>query len=57
MLKERLTKLLEVKSIITLALVLTACWGFVTNKVPVELFATWTGAVITYFFTRKKEGE
>lgn len=49
---KRLEQLLEVKSIITLALVMTACWGFYTKLVPVELFSTWVGAVITYFFTK-----
>jgi len=51
---KRLEKLFEVKSIVTLSLVFVACYGFVVGKVPVELFATWVGAVITYFFTRKQ---
>ena len=50
---KRLEALLEVKSIITLLLVASACWGFYTKIVPVELFATWVGAVITYFFARQ----
>jgi hypothetical protein len=54
---KRLEALLEVKSIMTLALVLTACWGFVVGIVPVELFSTWVGAVITYFFTKNMKKE
>ncbi len=52
--RNRLMKLLEVKSIVTLSLVLVACYGFVTGIVPVELFSTWVGAVITFYFTRKQ---
>jgi len=50
---EKLIRLLEVKSIITLMLISIVCYGFVVGTVPVELFSTWVGAVITYFFTRK----
>ena len=54
MLKEKIIKLLEVKSIVTLSLITVACYGFVVDKVPVELFSTWVGSVITYYFMRKQ---
>jgi uncharacterized membrane protein YdjX (TVP38/TMEM64 family) len=53
--KERITKLLEVKSIVTLTLTGAATYGFIVGTVPVELFATWFGAVITYFFAKRSE--
>ena len=55
MILKRIAALMEVKSIITLSLITTACWGFYVGKVPVELFSTWVGAVITYFFVKKSE--
>lgn len=52
--KDRLTKLLELKSIITLMLISVACYGFVVNKITPELFATWVGMVLVFYFTRKQ---
>ena len=56
----RLCKLLEVKSIVTLALTgAMVALLFAGDGVPREmltLFSTAYGAVITYFFTRK-DGE
>lgn len=49
---ERLIKLLEVKSMITLMLVAVACWGFIAGLISTELFATWVGMIITYFFKK-----
>ena len=57
--KEKLAKLLEVKSLVTMALTaamtalifLPDCRGEV-----LPLFSASYGSVITYFFTRKKEG-
>ena len=52
--KEKLTKLLELKSIITLLLVCFACYGFMVEKITPELFATWVGMVLVFYFTRKQ---
>ena len=56
--KEKLAKLVDVKSIVTLGL--TACmagllFGAVEpSKEVLALFCTSYGAIITYFFTRKE---
>lgn len=50
---ERVLKLFEVKSIMTLSLIFVACYGFITGKISAELFAAWVTAVVTYFFTKK----
>ncbi len=50
----RLTKLLELKSIITIMIVVCACYGFVTKLITPELFSTWVGMVLTFYFTRKQ---
>lgn len=58
--KEKLAKLIDVKSIVTLGL--TACMAallfgpFDPPQEALALFCTSYGAVITYFFTRPKEG-
>lgn len=54
---ERLSKLFEVKSIVTLTMtIVLACLLLGNYEPPKEilaLFSTAYGAVITYFFTRK----
>ncbi len=56
--RERLCKLLSVKSIVTL--IMTACMagllfsGIQPPKEVLALFCTSYGAIITYFFTRKE---
>lgn len=61
MLKERLAKIIDVKSIVTLtltgAMVLLLVGVFNPPREVLLLFSTTYGAVITYFFTKeKKEG-
>lgn len=57
--KEKLIKLIDVKSIVTLvmtiSLVVLMFINIEINKELLMLFSTSYGAVITYFFTRKKE--
>lgn len=61
--KEKLTKLIDVKSIVTLLMVIVLCvLMFVPREVNEEfrtLFCTSFGMIITYFFTKpqKKEAE
>lgn len=57
MVKERLAKLLEVKSIVTI-LMTVALVGLLVSGAEIQrevlmLFSTSYGAIITYFFTRK----
>lgn len=57
---ERVCKLLEVKSIVTIATTAALVYLLVSNKaIQPELLALYSssyGAVITYFFTRKDGG-
>lgn len=55
--KERLIKLLEVKSIVTLVLVLAATYGFLTGSIEKEIFSGWVGMILVYFFNKDKKGE
>lgn len=59
--KEKFAKLIDVKSIVTLlmtiALVVLMFTNIETNKELLMLFSTSYGAVITYFFTKKKENK
>ncbi|MEG1778178.1 MAG: hypothetical protein RR209_04285 [Angelakisella sp.] len=57
--KEKLAKLVDVKSIVTIAMtaamIAIMLGGIEVNKEMLMLFSTSYGAVITYFFTRKDE--
>lgn len=59
--KEKIAKLIDVKSIVTLlmtiALVVLMFTNIEINKELLMLFSTSYGAVITYFFTKKKENK
>lgn len=59
--KSRLTKLLSVKSLVTLAMTAALIGllysGHTPSKELLTLFCTSYGAVITYFFTRKDSTE
>ncbi len=57
--KERLAKLLDVKSIVTFALVSVVCIQAIRQNVrmPPEFVAATVTAIITYYFTRKDEGK
>ena len=59
--KEKIAKLIDVKSIVTLlmtiALVVLLFTNVEINKELLMLFSTSYGAVITYFFTKKKENK
>ena len=53
--KDKLAKLVEVKSITTFALVGVLCFLAVRQNTPIptELYTAVVSAVVTYFFTRK----
>ena len=56
--REKLAKLIDVKSIVTLGLSVCMAMllfgGFQPPQEALDLFCTSYGAIITYFFTRKE---
>lgn len=55
--KEKLAKLIELKSIVTLLLIGCTCFLAIKSGFAIapEFFASIVTAVITYYFTRKTE--
>lgn len=49
-----IAELFKVKSIITLTITGAITYGFVQKIVPVELYASYAGSIITYYFTKKE---
>lgn len=57
--KEKFAKLVDVKSITTLAVVATLCGLAVRQNIviPSEVFAGVISSIVTYFFTKPKKGD
>lgn len=55
--KEKLTKLIDLKSIITLALAVTLIYGFVDNKIEAKDFLVYVTMVFTFYFAKKDNKE
>jgi hypothetical protein len=58
---EKFAKLIDVKSIVTLSLIFTMVYLVISGR-PIDekvflLFSNATTMIVTYFFTRKREGE
>lgn len=51
--KDKITKLIDLKSIITLALTAALIWGFVVGKVEAKDFLMYVAMVITFYFSKK----
>lgn len=49
--------LFKVKTILSLAVILTVCILTFKNIVSVEAFMAIASAIITYYFTKKEKGE
>ena len=54
---EIIKKIINVKSIVTFALIAVVCYSVIVNKVVLsgEFFASIVGAIITYYFTRQEK--
>ena len=55
--KERLTKLIDLKTIITLALTTTLIWGFIVNKIDSKEFLVYVTMVLTFYFAKNEKKE
>lgn len=55
--KERIAKLIDLKSIITMAMTGALIYGFVVNKVTNEQFMTIATMIFTFYFAKKDKDE
>lgn len=53
--KEKLIKLIDLKSIITIAITIALIYGFVANKIDTKDFLVYVTMVYTFYFTKKKD--
>ncbi len=51
--KERIAKLIDLKSIITIIMVGALVYGFIANKITAEQFIPLVTMILTFYFTKK----
>lgn len=56
-LKEKLIKLIDLKSIITILMAITLVVGFFTNRIEADVFIPFATMTFTFYFTKKKSDE
>jgi len=57
LLVKNLANLFKVKTIVTLMLTLALTIGFLSDTVPIEVFAPFVMAIITFYFTKAVDKE
>ena len=55
--KERIAKLIDLKSIVTIIMTIALVYGFIVNKIQADQFITLVTMVFMFYFTKKKESE
>ena len=50
---ENIADLIDVKSLLSFAVMYGVLWGFMNDKLPSEVYAAMAGSIITYFFTKR----
>ena len=53
--KERLVKLIDLKSIITIIMAIALVVGFFKGMISTEVFIPFASMTFTFYFSRKKE--
>lgn len=53
--KERIAKLIDLKSIITIAITGALIYGFVTKMIDAEKFMTIATMIFTFYFAKKDD--
>lgn len=51
--KERLAKLIDLKSIVTIIMTIGLIYGFVTNKIKADQFITLATMIFMFYFQKK----
>lgn len=55
--KEKLTKLIDLKSIITILMAITLVIGFFTKQIEADVFIPFATMTFTFYFTKKNTNE
>lgn len=55
--KDKIAKLIDLKSIITIIITIGMIYGFIVDKISPENFMTIATMIFTFYFAKKKDGE
>ena len=55
--KEKIIKLIDLKTIITISITACLIYGFIVGKVNTEQFMTIATMVFTFYFSKKDKGD
>lgn len=55
--KQKIAKLVDLKSIITIIITSCLVYGFITNKISNEQFMTIATMIFTFYFAKKEKKE
>ena len=55
--KERIAKLIDLKSIITILITIALIYGFIVEKINAEQFMTIATMIFTFYFAKKDKGD
>lgn len=54
--KQKLSKLIDLKTIVTLSLTAAFIYGFIVGKITTEEFMTIFAMVVAFYFSKKTKG-
>lgn len=54
--QEKIAKLIDLKSIITILITITLIYGFISCKINAEQFMTIATMIFTFYFAKKDKG-
>ena len=55
--REKIAKLIDLKSIITILITIALIYGFIVNKINAEQFMTIATMIFTFYFAKKEKGD
>lgn len=55
LLLEKIAKLIDLKSMITIAVTIAFVWGFIVGKIEAKDFLVYVAMIYTFYFTKKDE--
>lgn len=55
--REKIAKLIDLKSIITILITIALIYGFIVDKINAEQFMTIATMIFTFYFAKKDKGD
>lgn len=55
--KERIVKLIDLKSIVTILMTGALIYGFIVDKIESNDFLLYVAMIFTFYFSKKKDGD